>query len=166
MRRVASRSPSSTHKDLTLRLMPELTPEFSRTAAGIVGRFLGHPAKLLGPDVEDEEEQEVDADGNPVGPIRFSEAHRLAATVAAIDADTAVVPRGAFTVTPTHHIAPSASFRGLSLTEGADTSSYFHFRAPRGEGRRALLSRAVVVGPGDFLDPLSEDSPGGTWAVR
>jgi radial spoke head protein 9 len=158
----------ATTKRLSLEQMPDLTPAFEAAAAAIGGRFLGNPAKLLGPDADaPEEEDAVDDAGNPKPKtVRFSEGHRLAAVVRRIDADTGLVPRGAFAVTPTHHVAPNVLFAGLSATEATSLASYYHFRPAAHPSRAHALHKAGVVPATDFLDPASEDGPAPVWTVR
>lgn len=158
----------ATTKNLTLHEFPELTEAFAKLAGGISGRFLGNPGKLLGPDADAApEEEELDEAGNPKPkPARFSEAHRLAHTVAAIEADTGLVPRGAYVVTPTHHIVAEPMFVGLSGTEATSLDSYLHFRPAQHPSRAHALHKAAPVPNAAFLDPASEDEPKGVWALR
>lgn len=158
----------ATTKNLTLQQLPELTDVFAKLAAGMNGRFLGSPGKLLGPDADAaEEDEELDENGNPKPKtVRFSEAHRVAFVAQSIDHDTGVVPRGAFAVTPTHHIAENAMFAGLSGTEAASLSSFHHFRKAEHPSRANAMHNAGVVPVTDFLDPCSEDGPQGVWSVR
>ena len=158
-----------TSKALVLQQMPELSEPFAKLAASLAGgRFLGQPGKLLGPDADAaEEEEQLDEAGNPKPKApRFSEAHRLAFTVAAIDHDTAVVPRGAFVVSPTHHVAASPLFAGLAGAEAGALGSYLHFRPAAHPARAHALHKAGVVPASDFLDPCSEDVPRGVWSLR
>jgi radial spoke head protein 9 len=157
-----------TSKNLTLQQMPELTEPFEKLASSLGGgRFLGQPGKLLGPDADAPEEEELDENGNPKPKkVKFSEGHLLAYTVNQIDHDTAVVPRGAFVVSPTHHVASSPLFAGLAGTDAASLASYLHFRPAEHPSRKHALTKSGVVPAMDFLDPCSEDSPTGVWSVR
>lgn len=117
------------------------------------------------------EDDDADADDDGSGEpkprkVRFSELHRLAFVVGEIDRDCAVVPRGAFTITPTHYVAENSGFRGLTATEAADPAQYLHFRKPEALARRSVLERRALVEDVDFLDPISEDSPRGVWSLR
>lgn len=170
-----------TSKHLSLQQMPDLTEEHIKAASDAklqVSRFTGNPSKLLGPDAdaeEDEPEEETPEgeegaepaeDAPPKKPrrVKFSEAHRLHFTCRRIDSECGVVPRGAFAVTPTHHVVVNRSFVGISATDANNIGSYCHFRPATGAARKGALARAAVVGAGDFLDPLSEDEPKGTWS--
>lgn len=147
--------------------MPEMTAEFTKLAESTKGRFLGNPAKLLGPDADEPDEDAVDDDGNPLPKkVRFSEAHRLAHAVARIEHDTGVVPKGAFVVTPTHHIVEDAHYLGLNATEAGSLTSYVHFRPAEHPARAHALYKAGAVQAAEFLDPISEDKPAGCWTLR
>ncbi len=163
--------------------MPEVSPEMDRKAAAIGGRFVGNPSKLLGEDADappEEEEEEEGAAGEggeeegaaaaaPKKPRRvlFSEAHRLALTVARIDSSCGLVPVGAFVVTPTHHVVQDPLFAGLSATEATQLDRFAHFRVPTHPARRAVLARAAAIGAGEFLDPICEDEHAAiVWRVH
>ena len=152
---------------LALVQMPDVTPAFAKLAAGVAGRFAGTPAKLLGPDADAPEEDGVDEAGNPLPKAaKFSEAHRLAVTVAAIERDTGVVPKGAFVVTPTHAVAAEPHFGGLDGTAAGSLGSYAHFRPAEHPARAHALAKPGAVPNGDWLDPVSEDAPRGCWTLR
>ena len=157
-------------KELTLLQFPELTPAFAAAAAELAAvRFVGNPATLLGADAgAAEEEEEVDADGNPLPrKPKFSEAHKLAAAVAAIEGACAVVPRGAYSVTATRHVTPNAAFGGVSASDATNLSAWVHFRPAQHPARATALTRAAAVpGSDDFLDSLAEDTPAGLWATQ
>ena len=79
---------------IVLQQMPEMSESDTERASRAGGMFEGDPSfPLEGGDA---------AEGEEAAPL--SELHRLAATVAAIDADTATVPRGAWIVSPTHEV--------------------------------------------------------------
>ena len=160
----------ATSKELALLQFPELTPAFAEAAAALAAvRFVGNPATLLGPDADAaEEEEELDADGNPLPRApRFSEAHKLAAAVAAVEGACAAVPRGAYSVTATRHVVPNAAFGGLSASEATNLTAWVHFRPAQHPARATALTRAAAVpGSDDFLDSLAEDQPSGVWAAQ
>ena len=160
----------ATSKELALQQMPELSPEFAAAAAALARtRFVGNPAKLLGADAgAAEEEEELDEQGNPKPRTpRFSEAHRLAALVAGVEAACGVVPRGAYAVTATRHVVPNAAFGGVSASEATNLAAWAHFRPAQHPSRASALTRAAAVpGSDDFLDSLAEDEPAGVWAAQ
>jgi hypothetical protein len=168
------RFPCRTSKNLSLQHNKAASDPKLQTT-----RFTGNPSKLLGPDADAEEEEEPEEeapegeegaepaeDAPPKKPrrVKFSEAHRLHFTCKRIDSECGVVPRGAFAVTPTHHVVINRSFVGISATDADNIASYCHFRPATGAARKGALARAAVVGAGDFLDPLSEDEPKGIWS--
>lgn len=149
--------------DLILKQLPELSENFATKAAALEGqRFSGDPGKVLDKDYTDEEPEDEDAPP----PVWFSEEHRLAWTVKQIEKDTGVVPRGAFVVTPTHHVIPNAGFVGLPAAEAGNLDAYQHFRIPEHPSRVGALSAAGIVASDNFLDNLAEDKPQGCWAVN
>lgn len=153
--------------DLVLKQLPELTEDFSTKAQELENqRFTGDPGKVLDKDYTDDDYDDEDEDEDAPPPVWFSEEHRLAWTVQKIDRDTGVVPRGAFVVTPTHHVIPNAGFTGLPAAEAANLSAYQHFRVPEHPSRTGALSVAGIVPSDDFLDNLAEDKPQGCWAVN
>ena len=159
----------ATTKNLTLQQIPDLNEAFTKVASSLSGRFLGNPAKLLGPDADaPEEEDSLDEEGNPKPKtVRFSEAHRLAYVINNIDHDTGLVPKGAYVVSPTHFITENNLFIGLNATEATDLSSYYHFRKAEHPLRANALYKPGIVPVTDFLDPASEDVPNNcTWTVR
>jgi len=129
----------------------------AKTASG--GMFEGDPSFIV-----EGEAPEVPEGEEPPAPL--TELHRLAATVAAIDADTAAVPRGAWIVAPTHQIVSNVSYTGLDFEAAAKLSSYFHFRKANSPEAIAALQKPGVVRSSDFLDALSADAPAGTWSVQ
>lgn len=159
----------ATNKNLTLQQLPDLSDEFQKIAAELSGRFHGNPTKLLGPDADaEEEEEEQEEEGGQAKPrkLRFSESHRLAYAVSQIESDCGVVPRGAFSVTATHHIVADKLFCGVAPTNATDLSHYYHFRGSSHPARRYALSKAMVIGAGDWLDPISQDEPKGVWRAH
>lgn len=59
------------------------------------------------------DDEELDDDGQPKPKkVKFSEAHRLAYAVGQMDAQLAVVPRGAYAVTATHYVVKNSGFGG------------------------------------------------------
>ncbi|RYG51603.1 hypothetical protein EON66_10590 [archaeon] len=78
-------------------------------------------------------------------PPKFSEAHRLAYIVAAIEYDCGLVPKGAFKATPIRQITPDPSFTGLSHTDASSLANYLHFRAATSEVRKAALHRVRAM---------------------
>lgn len=86
--------------------------------------------------------------------------------VSQIEHDTGVVPKGAFVVTPTHHIAADVLFSGLSATDAGSLGSYYHFRRPEHPHRRHALHKQGSVDAGAWMDPVSEDGPEGVWRLQ
>jgi len=160
----------ATSKDLVLVQMPLATPEVAAQAEALAStRFVGSPGQVLGADADAaEEEEELDEEGNPKPKkARFSEAHRLAATVALLERDCGVVPKGAYAVTATRHVIPNAAFAGVPASMATSLAPWAHFRKPLNPVRAATLAKAAAVpGTDDFLDGLSEDVAPNLWATQ
>eukprot|EP01138_Halocafeteria_seosinensis_P016504 gb/GECG01016835.1/.p1 GENE.gb/GECG01016835.1/~~gb/GECG01016835.1/.p1 ORF type:complete len:301 (+),score=57.74 gb/GECG01016835.1/:1-903(+) len=171
-----------------LQQLPELDEEYRNKAKAIKGPFKGDPTDLYGEEEEEEEgeegEEEEEDEEKPLESKypdsddedeenkqkqkkpKFSEMHRLSYVVGAIDYSTAVVPRGAYIVTATHHIVENTSFQGLTLSEAESLGNYYHFRYPENTKRKSILEKRGMVESTDFLDPLSEDTPNGVWCLQ
>jgi len=96
----------------------------------------------------------------------LTELDHLAQIVQEIDFDTAVVPKGAYSISEEHQVVPSIDFKGLSNMEAASLKSYLHFRPAISVAKLRALARDDVQFYSNFLDPLEEDLPIGCWAIR
>jgi hypothetical protein len=90
----------------------------------------------------------------------------LAYVVSSIEHDCGVVPRGAFVVSPTHHVVADAVFGGLSATDAGSLDSYLHFRRAEHPARQHALHKQGVIDAGAWMDPVSEDAPKGVWRLQ
>ncbi|CAH1792347.1 unnamed protein product [Owenia fusiformis] len=131
------------------------------------GRFTGDPSyefehieikKIAVPDSEEMQEEEET--------IMIKEEDRLSAVIDDIDQDVFIVPRGAFTKTPTGKVFENRTFEGLSVSEAAKQGSYLHFRDPIKLQEKTLLQKANMDKALDFLDPIDEDIPKGCWSLQ
>lgn len=152
-----------TSNNLVLQEMPSLSSEFAGKAAAVQGRFKGDPSLLLDGDEEDEDKGDDEDEEGAVRAPKFSEMHRVAYTVNAIENDTAVVPRGCGVIDATLSIRPNAGFRGLSFAEAGSLDNYQHLRP---SATADLEAAATGAKASDFLDRLSDDEPRGVWALR
>merc|ERR550537_1078235 len=123
--------------------------------------FEGKPDATLKPAAEATE-------GAPEGGDEkvLTEVDQLAQVVQEIDFDTAVVPKGAYSISEKHQVVMSIDFKGLSNMEASSLSSYLHFRPPVSIAKLRALARDDVQFYANFLDPLEEDLPIGCWAIR
>ncbi|XP_030639183.1 radial spoke head protein 9 homolog [Chanos chanos] len=148
------------------QLLPPATEEMlAEVSKAAKGRFVGDPsheyehAETLRREEEDEAvEEEVT--------VKVSEEKRLAATVFTIDTEVSVVPRGAYIKTPHGTVQNNRSFEGLSVTEASKLRNYLHFTEPKNLKKKSLLEMADLNPCIDFLDPLSEDIPKGSWSLQ
>jgi radial spoke head protein 9 len=156
-----------TSGDFTLVQMPPLSEEFSKMASAISIPFRGEPSLPLMADgsaaAADEEPAEGEEEAPP--PERFREMHRLAFTVSQIDHDVSVLPRGAFVVDASHNVIQNKSYGGLGYEAAGALDNYYHFRSPESAKAMAALAKPGLVRPSDFMDPCSDDSPKGCWAL-
>lgn len=143
-------------------LLPFATDEMKSDAARLQGRFTGDPSfineykytRKTG-DGETMQEESVT--------IEMKEEDRLAAVVASIDHEVAVVPHGAYIKTPLGGIRKNPSFEGLTVAECKNLSSFYHFRDPQLENNKnAILSIDQSL---RFLDTIESDLPKGCWSL-
>jgi len=130
--------------------------------------FTGVPGTLLEPPVDPDAAAEPPPEGEEQAPAppSLTELDRLSQVVQEIDFDTAAVPKGAYALNEAHSVVPSSDFKGLGLTEAKTLASYVHFRPPTSVACLRALARTDVQFYSNFLDPLKEDLPKGSWAVR
>lgn len=147
-----------TTKNFEFKQLPSVSEDRAVASAALTTQFKGDPSFLL-EDVED------DADDEDVVKDYFREEHRLAYTIGLIDHDTFAVPKGAYLVEPGRKVVPNYAFAGLSSTDAHLLSSYFHFRPAEGFAAKNAAKRGLV-GAGEFLDSLAEDTPKGSWAIK
>lgn len=149
-------------EDFEFQALPAITEDVAKkiTALDLVSQLTGDPAAPL---VTAPPAGEGEAP--PEEPV-LTEAQRLALAVLEIDFDTAVVPKGAYTLSEAHVVVPSGDFRGLAMSEAKQLQSYVHYRAPVNVASLRALARDDMHLHGGFLDPLAGDVPMGCWAVR
>ena len=146
--------------DYLLRAVPPVTEEYAATASDIRGRFTGDPSFFAYNGVEAEEE---DPEAPPVE--RFREVHRLGWTIAQIDHDCALAPRGAYIVDATKKVTRNAYFSGLSHQSATEARSYFHLRQPENPQAVAMMKKPGIIKSGDFLDMIAKDTPSQMWNI-
>ncbi|KAJ1148413.1 hypothetical protein NDU88_001249 [Pleurodeles waltl] len=141
-------------------LLPPATDEIIEQCSHVKGRFVGDPSheyeytekKMVG---------EGDAAYTEEITIPIKEETRLVGTIALIEREAAVVPRGAYIKTPLGHIQVNRSFPGLTVSEAKKLSSYFHFTDALEPKKRSLLEKADLEPSIDFLESLEHDVPKG-----
>jgi len=119
----------------------------------------GEPGAPLEPAAE-----EVDPLAEPAKTL--TEQDRLAQLVLEIDYDTAVVPKGSYVLNEANQVKPGPDFKGLSFGDAQDLSAYLHLRPPASLAKLRALANDDPSFYANFLDPLTEDLPKGSWAVR
>ena len=147
--------------------IPQPEASVMENAGKARGRFRGNPSheyKVALPLPEDAD-PEAAAAAEPEYAVVLEE-QRLAAVLKMIDDDTALLPRGAMLKTPTGAVAENRAFEGLSLEAGRKAASFLHFREPVNLPKKSLLERENLDQAIDFLDPISEDLPAGSWSIQ
>jgi radial spoke head protein 9 len=162
---------TTTAKSEKMSQMPDLSEEYAAHAVTLVSKpFAGEPSMPYPiPPKEGEEEvvaePVLDENGEEIQPEVFREEHKLAYHVALIDGDATVVPRGAYLVDAAHQVIKNPAYEGLAYEAAGQLRSYFHFRAPKSERAQKALEKPGVVRAGDFLDPIADDVPAGTFSL-
>ncbi|KAK2832535.1 hypothetical protein Q7C36_015997 [Tachysurus vachellii] len=147
-------------------LLPHATEALAEEVAVVAtGRFMGDPAHIYEHtevqhrgEGEDAVEEEVT--------VKVSEEKRLAVAVFTIDKEVAFVPRGAYIKSPHGTVQTNRSFEGLSPTEVTKLNNYLHFTEPKNLKKKSILQMADLNPSIDFLDPLSDDIPKGSWSLQ
>ncbi|XP_076862444.1 radial spoke head protein 9 homolog isoform X2 [Brachyhypopomus gauderio] len=147
-------------------LLPPATEAMTaEVAVAAKGRFVGDPSHEY-EHTEIQHHSEGDETLEEVVTVKVNEEKRLAVTIYTIDKEVAVVPRGAYIKSPHGTVQINNSFKGLSPSEAAKLSNYYHFSEPRTLKTKSILEMADLNPCIDFLNPLSEDSPKGSWSVQ
>lgn len=143
--------------------MPQITEDvaYAVIEQATDRRFTGNPGVKLKAEAAEGEGAPPPSEEAPL-----TEEYQLAQVVQEIDFDTAVVPKGAYTVNEQHQVVRAIDFKGLGFTEAGTLGSYLHFRPPTSTAKLRALARDDVQFFSAFLDPLAEDLPKGCWAIR
>lgn len=150
---------------VTWGLLPQATQAIRDQCSVVKGRFIGDPAHEY-EHIEIQKIGEGEDATEEESTIMVKEEDRLAAVVADIDEQVSIVPRGAFVKTPHGSTLQNRSFEGLSVTEAGKLHNYFHFREPVRLNEKTLLEKADLDKSIDFLDPIHEDIPKGSWSLK
>lgn len=110
--------------------------------------------------------EETKEDGSLTITTTVTEDRRLAATIALIDTEAGIVPRGAFVQTAGGAVSSNPSYVGMTLEDALKPGSYLHWREASGLNRKTHAEKAKLDRALDFLDPISEDIPNGAWSIR
>ena len=145
-----------TTQNFTLKQLPALSEEYVNKSNATTGRFRGDPSFPLEEPAEPEPDAEEGAEVES-----FREIHRLANTVATIDHDVAVIPKGSFIADAAHQIIKNKAFEGLSYAAAGDLRSYLHFRKAESPLAVAALEKPGLPAAGDVFDPITSDKPNG-----
>mmetsp|Transcript_49412 Transcript_49412/g.105188 ORF Transcript_49412/g.105188 Transcript_49412/m.105188 type:complete len:268 (+) Transcript_49412:186-989(+) len=100
------------------------------------------------------------------GGAPLTELMRLSTMIEAIDADTAVVPKGAYSLNENNIIVANSSFQGLPNGEATSLAKYVHLRPATDPGALRAAARSDAEYYSNFLDGLDADLPKQCWTVR
>uniref|UniRef100_A0A8C5PI58 Radial spoke head protein 9 homolog n=1 Tax=Leptobrachium leishanense TaxID=445787 RepID=A0A8C5PI58_9ANUR len=146
-------------------LLPPATNDLIAQAHVVTGRFIGDPSHEY-EHVTQKKVDEGDAAYSEEVTTNIKEESRLVATIAMIDKEAAVVPRGAFVKNPVGEVQINHCFRGLAVNEAKKFSSYFHFTPTLNPTNKSLLEQADLNPALDFLNSLEHDVPKGSWSLQ
>lgn len=153
-----------------LKLMKVLDEDYSPHAKTLLNTpFSGDPAtpyEIVRPEGWEAQPPKQDENGEPIPPEEFREEHKLAYAVAAIDAETSIIPKGAWICDATHQVIRNVTNQGLTHEAAGSLRNYLHFRQPQTERAQEALVKPGLVRHGDFLDNLADDEPKGCWGVH
>ncbi|KAJ3050059.1 Radial spoke head protein 9 [Rhizophlyctis rosea] len=143
--------------------LPDVSPEEMTRIEAIHGRFFGDPAYEY--PVTSEGEQEGEEGQAPPTPI--NEEKRLSGTIALMNYEVQIVPRGAFYRDAMHKLRPNINFQGIQKAELGQLTNYFHYRDGFDINKRSLLERANNFDESlDIFEPISRDEPKGVWSAQ
>ncbi|CAH2256374.1 radial spoke head 9 homolog [Pelobates cultripes] len=146
-------------------LLPPATEDLIAETQVVRGRFIGDPSHEY-EHVTQRKVGEGNAEYSEEVTTHIKEESRLVATIALIDKEAAVVPRGAFVKNPLGQVQINYCFRGLTVSEAKKLSSFFHFTPTPNPKKRSLLEKADLNPSLDFLDSLEHDIPKGSWSLQ
>lgn len=163
----------------TFAELPPLSESDREFAQQFNGFFTGETDRILveapeqAPDEDqlgDEEQEDRDslaATGDEAASLKnFTEIDRLSYAVRAIEQDCAVVPEGAYRMTPGNEITRNRTFSGLTTTDIGKLDKYCHFRSVQLPEKRDFIDRGDALLSFDFLDPVTKDQPRGCWSIQ
>ncbi|KAJ3007240.1 Radial spoke head protein 9 [Thoreauomyces humboldtii] len=97
----------------------------------------------------------------------INEEKRLAGTVALINYETEIVPRGAYYRDTLHKLQKNAAFSGIPTSELGQLTNYLHFREGFNVNKKTLLERANAFDESiDVFESISTDTPKGVWSCQ
>ena len=156
--------------------LPAINPNDKELVERFNINFAGEPEKVYveaPPEAEEEQKEDpgdkdslASTEEEKIPPKNFIEIDRLAYVVRAIDHDCAVVPQGAFRMTPTHELTRNPAFEGLPLGQIKEIKNYLHFRNVQLAEKRDQLDRDDALFTYDFLDGIEKDIPRGSWSLQ
>ncbi|CAG7725007.1 unnamed protein product [Allacma fusca] len=147
----------------------EPTPLTIDLALASTGRFVGNPIAICETEISANHEDTIDEDGDEEEEgslwITFREEERLAATVAIIQSEAEIIPRGFLIKDPTGTVFQNKAFEGLPKEEALQLISYFHVRQAEIPWDKNIVGRPDYNITMDFLHSIANDLPIGCWTI-
>lgn len=146
------------HNCVNWIFLPPENPELRSILHLITTKFQGDPTWIEEIDLDpvfeyDNEEMEYKIVEQKTK--RIKEEHRLAAVVAMITDESAVIPRGCLYKRVDHTVIYNPPFHGLTKTQANDLRNFQLYRRPKRENMKEnLLKRKDYNYPTDFFDTL------------
>ncbi|KAJ3107522.1 Radial spoke head protein 9 [Phlyctochytrium planicorne] len=153
--------------DMTTWLqLPEVTPEDMDLIEQIRGRFTGDLAYEYSFGEENDGEEKPDGAATETKRT-INEERRLAGTIALMNFECEIVPRGAYYRDATHKLSINPMFKGLDQIDLGQLSSYFHFREGFDINMKSLAERAAGFEETiDIFETIAKDEPRGVWTIQ
>ncbi|KAI9101039.1 hypothetical protein DFS34DRAFT_612977 [Phlyctochytrium arcticum] len=142
--------------------LPDVSPADMDHIAQMQGRFTGDPAlEYPIPSAETTEE------GGQPQERTINEEKRLSGTIALINYETEIVPRGAYYRDSLRKIHKNTNFNGISKSGLDQLTNYLHFREGFDVNKRTLQERAQSFDPSiDIFETIAKDDPKGVWSTQ
>jgi radial spoke head protein 9 len=105
-------------------------------------------------------------DEPPIVEHILTELDRLAWTIHKMNDECQIVPQNALCLTSQKMMEKNVYFKGLSIHESKQLSSYLHFRNPKDPYAISKFRKIGASNETDFLDPITNDLPHGCWILK
>ena len=128
------------------------------------GRFTGDPSYVFNYVMRTGSEQTTPDDEKQVDKETFSikEEDRLAGTVALIDHDAVIVPRGCYLCSPKHTVSVNRAWTGLTDQEARNSAHYMHLRSEYVELGAAPFNVPSI----DFMPSIENKEESLSWVIQ
>ncbi|PIK55121.1 putative radial spoke head protein 9-like [Apostichopus japonicus] len=150
-------------------LLPQATQAIRDQCSVVKGRFHGDPA-------HEYEHIEIQKIGEGEDSTEEESTNRSFEGISIVVCFIGCPPLSYNMCTLVHSVCPGLFYNerlrnfyileGLSVTEAGKQQNYCHFREPVRLNEKSLLEKADLDKSIDFLDPINEDIPKGSWSLK